>query len=421
MSALVFAVPALLSAAAWLYLVTAHGRFWLADQRLPAASSDERAPVGGWPDVVAVVPARDEATVLPLTLPTLLGQDYPGRLRIVLVDDASSDGTAQVAEKLAAEHPHSAHRLEIVHSDGPPPGWAGKVAAMNRGFEASAHLESTPAPPQLASAHSAPTPSEPTPPEYVLFTDADIAHSADSLRRLVTFGETRGLDLVSLMVRLRTETAAERAIVPAFVYSFAQLYPFPLVNRPRSRVAAAAGGCMLVRRSALIEAGGLERIAGARIDDVALGRLLKRRSGGRTWLGLTTSVRSIRPYPRLADLWDMIARSAYTQLRHSPLLLGGTLLGLLLLYAVPPVFGLAFLAVALSGGGGWQTVTAVAGLAAWTLMSISYLPTLRLYRLGSWRAVLLPLVMMLYGAMTFDSARRHYRGSGGRWKGRVEA
>jgi hopene-associated glycosyltransferase HpnB len=368
---------------------------------------------------VAVVPARDEAAVLPLTLPTLLGQDYPGRLRIVLVDDASSDGTTQVAEKLAAEHPQPAHRLEIVHSDGPPPGWAGKVAAMNRGFEASAQfapaqLES--APTQLPSAHSVPTPSE-----YVLFTDADIAHSADSLRRLVTFGEARGLDLVSLMVRLRTETAAERAIVPAFVYSFAQLYPFPLVNRPRSRVAAAAGGCMLVRRSALIEAGGLERIASARIDDVALGRLLKRRSGGRTWLGLTTSVHSIRPYPRLADLWDMIARSAYTQLRHSPLLLGGTLLGLLLLYAVPPVLGLAFLAVALGGGGGWQTVTAVAGLAAWALMSISYLPTLRLYRLETWRAVLLPLVMMLYGAMTFDSARRHYRGSGGRWKGRVEA
>lgn len=396
MSVLVFAIPALLSAAAWLYLVVGHGRFWLADQRLPAASGDQAA--AGWPDIVAIVPARDEAGVLPLTLPTLLGQDYPGELRIVLVDDASSDGTARIAEKLAAEHQN--RKLEIVTSDGPPAGWAGKVAAMNRGFTHSTRTD-------VASS------------EYVLFTDADIAHSPDSVRRLVAFGQARELALVSLMVRLRTETAAERAIVPAFVYSFAQLYPFPLVNRPRSRVAAAAGGCMLVRRSALAEAGGLSRIAGARIDDVALGTLLKR-SGNRIWLGLTASVHSIRPYPRLADLWDMIARSAYVQLRHSLLLLGGTLIGLLLLYAVPPVFGLAFLAVALGGGGGWQTVTAVAGLTAWALMCISYLPTLRLYRLGSWRAPLLPLVMMLYGAMTFDSARRHYRGSGGRWKGRVD-
>lgn len=422
MNALVFAIPALLSAAAWLYLVAGHGRFWLADQRLPVSIGDE-VPEGGWPSVVAVVPARDEAGVLPLTLPTLLGQDYPGELRIVLVDDASSDGTAQVAEKLAAERPN--RTFEIVHSDGPPQGWAGKVAAMNRGFAAAMRFEparSEPAPPEHALAEPPqlePAPPESVAPEYVLFTDADIAHRADSLRRLVAFGEARELGLVSLMVRLRTETAAERAIVPAFVYSFAQLYPFPQVNRPRSRVAAAAGGCMLVRRSALIEAGGLSRIAGARIDDVALGRLLKR-SGHRIWLGLTTSVHSIRPYPRLADLWNMIARSAYVQLRHSPLLLGGTLLGLLLLYAVPPVFGLGFLIAALAGGGGWQTVTAAAGLAGWALMLVSYLPTLRLYRLAGWRAALLPLVMMLYGAMTFDSARRHYRGNGGRWKGRVE-
>jgi hopene-associated glycosyltransferase HpnB len=414
-SALVFTVPALLSAAAWLYLVVAHGRFWLADQRLPDVSAAD-VPLDGWPDVVAIVPARDEAAILPLTLPALLGQDYPGELRIILVDDASSDGTAHVAEKLAAEHP--ARTLEIVHGDGPPPGWAGKVAAMNRGFEAfEGRAQSEPAQSESESAQSGPARAE-----YVLFTDADIAHPPDGLRRLVAFGEARGLDLVSLMVRLRAETAAERAIVPAFVYSFAQLYPFPLVNRPRSRVAAAAGGCMLVRRRALIDAGGIVRIAGARIDDVALGRLLKHRAGGgRIWLGLTASVHSIRAYPRLADLWDMVARSAYTQLRHSRLLFVGTLLGLLLMYAVPPVFGLVFLAAALGAGtSGWQAVTATAGLAAWALMTISYLPTLRLYRLGGWRALLLPLVMMLYAAMTFDSALRHYRGSGGRWKGRVE-
>ena len=411
MSVLVFAVPALLSAAVWLYLLLGHGRFWLMDQRLPAAADTAPAD-SGWPRVIAVVPARDEADVLPSTLPTLLDQDYPGDYRIILIDDASSDGTADVAEKLALER--SSNRLNIVRSDGPPPGWAGKVAAMNRGVAAAdgaSEIDESGGGESLADA------------EYLLFTDADIAHPADSVRRLVTFAESRGLDLVSLMARLRTETAAERAIVPAFVYSFAQLYPFPRVNRPASRIAAAAGGCMLVRRSALTNAGGLERIAGARIDDVALGRLLKRGqpsgTGGGVWLGLTTAVRSVRPYPRLADLWDMIARSAYTQLRRSPLLLLGTLVGLLLMYAVPPAFGLAFLPLAFNGGG-WDVATCASALCAWVLMSISYLPTLRLYGLRAWRAPVLSAVMMVYGAMTLDSARRHYRGSGGNWKGRVE-
>jgi len=401
-SVLVFAVPALLSAAVWLHLLLGHGRYWLMDPRLPP----DAHPDTDRPRVVAIVPARDEAEVLPSTLPTLLDQDYPGGFRIVLIDDASSDGTGELAEKLALER--SSDRLSVLHSDGPPPGWAGKVAAMNRGVAAAEDSE------------------------YVLFTDADIAHPADSVRRLAAFAETHRLDLVSLMARLRTETAAERAIVPAFVYSFAQLYPFPRVNRPSARTAAAAGGCMLVRRSALIDAGGLERIADAHIDDVALGRLLKRRGrrsdagadgGSRIWLGLTTEVRSVRPYPSLADLWDMIARSAYTQLRRSPLFLLGTLIGLLLMYAVPPVLGLAFLPLALgggnSGGTAWDIATCASSLFAWALISISYLPTLRLYGLRAWRAPLLPAVMMLYGAMTFDSARRHYRGSGGAWKGRV--
>jgi hopene-associated glycosyltransferase HpnB len=450
---LALTVLTLLSAAAWLYLVLAHGRFWLADQRLPDGCGDV-APGGGWPTVVAVVPARDEATMLPLSLPSLLGQDYPGRFRIVLVDDASSDGTADVAKKLASEA--CAEReggvgkreLVIVRSDGPPVGWAGKVAAVNRGVEAIAAEGGADAQPG-----------------YWLFTDADITHSADSVRRLVGFAEARGLDLVSLMALLRIETAAERMIVPAFVYSFAQLYPFPRVNRDRSGTAAAAGGCMLVRRSALVEAGGLERIAGARIDDVALGRLIKhslikhslvkhslikhsarggeseRRGGsradgnggengkrgrGRVWLGLTRDVRSVRPYPELQDLWDMIARSAFTQLRYSPMLLVGTLLGLVVTYAVPPILGLVFiLAAALDGAGGGSAgsteagVIAVAGLGAWALMCGSYVPTLRLYGLGWWRAMLLPAVMMMYGAMTFDSARRHYSGRGGMWKGRA--
>ncbi len=402
---LALTVLALISAATWLYLLAVHGRYWVADQRIPADSGDA-APDGGWARVVAVVPARDEASVLPVSLPSLLEQDYPGEFSVLLVDDASSDGTADVAEKIAAAQLARAgddgrreRELTIVRSDGPPAGWAGKVAAMNRGVGAVV--------------------SQPT---YLLFTDADIAHSADSVRRLVAFAERRDADLVSLMALLRAETAAERAVVPAFVYSFAQLYPFPRVNRDRSRTAAAAGGCMLVRRSALASAGGLERIAGARIDDVALGQLIKRnaRSGqGRIWLGLTRDVRSVRPYPELRDLWDMIARSAYTQLRYSPALLVGTLLGLLVMYAVPPIVGLTCLVLALGGGGTYAAVGAAGGLAAWAMMWGSYLPTLRLYGLRWWRGAMLPAVMMLYGAMTFDSARRHYRGRGGMWKGRA--
>lgn len=406
-SVLTLTVLAALSAAVWLYLLLAHGRFWVGDQRLPATSGDAE-PEGGWPTVAAIVPARDEAAMMPLSLTSLLEQDYPGELRVFVVDDASSDGTAEVAAKIADEvsaRGGSGRELVIVRSDGPPAGWAGKVAAMDRGLQAVAG--------QGGSASRA---------DYVLFTDADIAHSADSVRRLVGFAEGRQLDLVSLMALLRAETVAERAIVPAFVYSFAQLYPFPRVNKGRSRTAAAAGGCMLVRREALAAAGGLAQIAGARIDDVALGRLIKRSRGaadGRIWLGLTRDVRSVRPYPRLADLWNMIARSAYTQLRFSPMLLAGTLIGLLVMYAVPPVLGLAFLAVALGGGGAQAAVVGGLGLGAWALMCGSYLPTLRLYGLSGWRTLALPAVMMLYGAMTFDSARRHHRGKGGMWKGRV--
>ena len=228
--------------------------------------------------------------------------------------------------------------------------------------------------------------------------------------------------LVSQMALLRAESGWERVIVPAFVYFFAQLYPFRRVNRPSARTAAAAGGCMLVRRDTLIAAGGLDPIRGARIDDVALGRLLKRPPpAARIWLGFTTEVRSLRPYPRLAALWDMIARSAYTQLRYSPGLLAVTLAGLLWLYALPPVAAVAGLASVAAGGGAAAGWTAVAGLAGWAAMSASFLPVLRLYRLGWWRAPVLPLVAVLYAVMTADSARRHYAGRGGEWKGRTVA
>ncbi len=225
--------------------------------------------------------------------------------------------------------------------------------------------------------------------------------------------------MVSQMALLRAQTRWERVVVPAFVYFFAQLYPFRKVNDPRSGTAAAAGGCMLVSWPALEAAGGLEPIKGALIDDVALGTLLKRR-GNRTWLGLTTDISSARPYPSLASLWHMIARSAYVQLRYNPLLLAGTIAGLLLLYVAPPAGAITALVAVASGGAGPATALAgAAGLAGWALMTASYVPMLRLYRLSPLRAPGLPLIAVLYAAMTADSARRHYGGRAVSWRGRT--
>ncbi len=371
----VLLVLAALSLAAWVYLTVGHGRFWDASLRVPDGDAPQQ-----WPGVVAVVPARNEADVLPATLPSLLEQDYPGDLRVLVVDDASEDGTGDVVRRLGGR---------VVEGAGPPPGWTGKVAAMATGV------------------------AEAGEPEYLLFTDADIRHPHDSVRRLVGAALGHRLDLVSQMVLLRAESWWERVVVPAFVYFFAQLYPFARVNRPGGRTAAAAGGCMLVRRDALDAAGGLERIRDALIDDVALGRLLKHRSGGgRTFLALTDRVESVRPYPVLADLWQMVARSAYTQLRHSPLLLAGTVVGLLVVYVVPPAL------TVVGAVTGARLLLVLAGV-AWVLMTATFVPMLRLYRLSPLRALTLPLVAVLYLAMTVDSARQHRRGRGGAWKGRT--
>jgi len=377
-------------AVAWVYLVAAHGGYWRTSQRLPRVSGEPDA----WPDVVAVVPARNEAAMLPVTLPALLGQDYPGVLAVIVVDDGSSDGTGEVAAEIAAK---AGRPLRVISGTPPPDGerWAGKVWAMAQGLRAAG------------------------PSDYVVFTDADIAWEApDTLRRLVAAAEGDDRDLVSQMALLRTAAGWERVVVPAFVYFFAQLYPFRRVNVPGSRTAAAAGGCMLVRRGALDKAGGLAPIRGALIDDVALGRLIKGQRG-RTWLGLSQQVVSVRPYPGLASLWQMVARSAYTQLRYSPAVLAGTLTGLLFLYALPPAGAITGLVAVLAGGDGTAALALGAGLAGWALMSLSYLPMLRLYRLSPLRAPGLPLIALLYAAMTADSARRHYAGRGAEWRGRT--
>ncbi|MEX2980336.1 glycosyltransferase [Streptomyces sp. C36] len=373
------------SLAAWAWLLAGQGFFWRTDVRLP-----DRAPPARWPDVAVVVPARDEAEVLPSSLPSLLAQDYPGRAEIFLVDDGSTDGTGELARALGREH--GGLPLTVDSPGEPGPGWTGKLWAVRHGVA-------------LARAR--------TDAEYLLLTDADIAHDPDSLRELVAAARASGLDLVSQMARLRVATGWERLIVPAFVYFFAQLYPFRWINRPGGRTAAAAGGCVLLRREAAERAGIPDVIRQAVIDDVALARAVKR-SGGRIWLGLAERVDSVRPYPGLRPLWRMVSRSAYAQLLHSPTLLAGTVMGLAVVYLVPP------LAVA-AGALGGAVVPLALGAAAWAVMAGTYLPMLRYYRQPPWLAPLLPFTALLYLLMTVDSAVQHYRGRGAAWKGRTYA
>ncbi|MFC1418860.1 glycosyltransferase [Streptacidiphilus cavernicola] len=374
---------ALASLLAWLWLTFLQGGFWRTDLRLPPRPETARRPT-----VAIIVPARDEAEVLPLSLPSLLAQEYPGQARVILVDDNSSDGTGELARELGLA-PGSLP-LTVSTPGEPPEGWTGKLWALRHGVELAGDAE------------------------YLLLTDADIAHARSSLDSLVAAAvgtPERCYDLVSQMARLRTETRWERLIVPAFVYFFAQLYPFRWSNRPGSRTAAAAGGCTLVRREALERAGGIAAIRGAVIDDVNLARAVKR-GGGRTWLGLADQVDSVRPYPELSQLWRMVSRSAYAQLKHSVLLLVGTVLGLALVYLVPPVL----LLVGLVAGDGRLAGTAGA---AWALMAATYVPMLRYYRQPPAAALLLPFTAGLYLLMTVDSAVQHWRGRGAAWKGRT--
>lgn len=383
------------AAGAWVYLLAAHGEFWRFRTRLPAIGPEPQT----WPVVTVIVPARDEAAVLPGTLPSLLAQDYPGELAVWLVDDGSTDGTSGIAQALAARQAGTVP-FHLVSVPPPPPGWTGKLHALHHGLCASADHED-------GRRHVASG-------EMVLFTDADIAHDPRSVRRLVAHALADRRALVSLMARLRTDSAWERALVPAFVYFFAQLYPFPRVARPSSRTAAAAGGCVLVAREALERAGGPAAIRGTLIDDVALGGLLKR-AGARAWLGVAgpdPEVRSIRAYPGLGALWEMVARSAYVQLRRSPALLALTVAGLGLIYVVPPAATVVGLLRRRPG-------PALLGLGAWAAMVVSQAPVLRLYGLSRWRGVALPAVAVLYAAMTVDSARRHHAGRGTPWKDRA--
>lgn len=381
---LALAIVAAIALLGWLYLLLLHGGYWRARERLAA---DLPAPAR-WPSVVALVPARDEAETIGETLRALLAQAYPGTYRIILVDDGSRDGTAAIAHALATGA--DAGRLAVVPGRPLPPGWTGKLWALQQGLDAVA----TAAPGT----------------DWLWFTDADIRHGPGQLDRLVREAEARRCDLVSLMVRLRCESRWERLLIPAFVYFFQKLYPFAWIADPHRRTAGAAGGCVLVRRSRLEALGGLAAIRDRLIDDCALARAVKR-SGGRIWLGLAEASHSLRAYPDLDAIWQMVARSAYTQLRHSPLLLGGTVLGMVWLYLAPPLLLLGY---PLHG----DAATALVAAAAWALMALSYRPMLAYYGEPSRAALLLPIAGLLYTAMTVDSARVYLKSGGNRWKGR---
>lgn len=369
---LAFGLAGGLALIVWIGLLTAHAGFWRADQRL----GDPPAPAR-WPAVTAIVPARDEAATVADTVAAIRAQDYPGPLRLLVVDDSSSDGTAELARSAGAE---------VLAAPPLAPGWTGKLHALETGVAASDT-------------------------EFLWFTDADIVHGPDILRRLVARALAEDRDLASLMVRLHVESRWERLLVPAFIFFFQMLYPFPAVNDPHNRIAGAAGGCILIRRAALARAGGLAALADALIDDCTLARKVQE-SGGRLWLGLGESSFSLRKAEGLAPLWAMVKRTAFTQLGHSVLLLAGTLVGLALVFLAPPLVTIAGL-IALS------PPLVLLGLAGQAAMVLAIRPTLRLYGRPAAEGLLLPFVAALYMAMTVDSALARWRGAGSTWKGRA--
>jgi len=374
-------VLAIVCVLVWLYLIGGRGAFWLGHVR---DTGRENPELRQWPTVVAVIPARNESQYIAASVTSLLRQDYAGLFSIIVVDDDSSDETAAAATRAAEATP--ARQLTVVESKGPPPGWTGKLWALKQGTAAAELLQ----------------------PEYLLLTDADIVHAPDTLAWLIKQSSAGRYVLTSLMAKLRCESLAERSHVPAFIYFFQMLFPFSWVCRSNSNVAGAAGGCMLIRADALARAGGIASIRNALIDDCSLATKLK--AIGPIWLGLTNRVRSIRPYNTLSDIKQMISRSAYAQLRYSPLLLAGTTASMILTFIAPPL-----LAIFASG------VPRFLGILAWIAMALSFAPTLRFYRQSLLWSIALPGIASLYLYYTLNSAYQYARGRGGQWKGRVQA
>jgi hopene-associated glycosyltransferase HpnB len=368
----------------WVLLAFFRGGFWqlsaFDDDVLPHKELTSR------PRVVAIVPARNEAETIARAVQSLAAQHYAGDLRICVVDDHSEDGTADAVRKANGSIPVE-RRATTLQADSLPPGWTGKIWALQQGVAKTNGVA----------------------PDYYWFTDADIVHAPDTLQRLVSRAEAEQRDLVSLMVLLHAKSFAERLLIPAFVYFFLKLYVPRWISDPKSRTAGAAGGCVLLRATALKRIGGLVAIRGEVIDDCALARAVKG-SGGTIWIGLTVKSVSLRTYTTFGEIRDMIARTAFTQLDYSPWLLLGTLLGMLLTYLVPVALALQ------SRPPGWQIA-----LGAWVLMTLTYLPTVRFYRLSPLWATFLPIAAAFYSYATWLSAVRHWMGRGGQWKGRSQA
>jgi hopene-associated glycosyltransferase HpnB len=383
-SSSIFVALAAISFLIWIVLTFFWGAFW----KLSAFDDDTIPPaaIPSWPRVVAIVPARNEAETIAHTVESLVQQDYPGEFHLIVVDDHSEDRTAALA-MAAGEKAQASHRVTVLPAAQLQTGWTGKIWAVQQGVERATTLD----------------------PEYLWFTDADIVHAPDTLKRLVSRAESRGLDLASLMVLLQANSFPERLLIPPFLYFFLMLYPPRWIADPKARTAGAAGGCVLLRRAALERLGGFASMRAEVIDDCALARSAKR-AGGTLWMGLTRKSVSLRAYKTFAEIRDLIARTAFTQLRYSSILLLGTLLGMFLTYIVPPVF--AFHAQPLV----WRF-----SLAAWALMTVGYVPTVRYYRLSPLWAPLLPVAAAFYSYATWLSAVRYWLGRGGQWKGRSQA
>ena len=378
-------ITAIASLIIWLGLCLFWGQFWQSVRLIPSHKKLE-----SYPNVWAIIPARDEADVIANSLSSILKQDYPGLLSVVLVDDNSSDDTVKIARetinKLATNN-----QLHIILGQPLPPGWKGKLWALEQGINYAKQQKATP--------------------DYFLLTDADIQHHNSNLTELITKAESENLDLVSLMVLLRCQSFWEKFLIPAFVFFFQLLYPFKLANNPQSFVAAAAGGCILIKATTLEKIGGIAAVKNALIDDCTLAKKVKS-NGGKIWIGLTDKTVSLRPYDSLKSIWDLVARTAFNQLNYSWLLLIGTIFGMALVYLVPPL--------AIIWGIATQNITVLAtGAIAQLVMSLAYLPTIRLYRLSPLWTLSLSAIALLYGLMTIDSAIKHFRGKGGFWKGRV--
>jgi hopene-associated glycosyltransferase HpnB len=377
---------AMLSAITWSYLVLARGSFWKTKNANLDAS--DKSPFSG--GVVAVVPARNEAELIGPVVTSLLNQNVA--IPVLLVDDESTDGTANVARR-AAQEAGKADALTVIQSKPLPAGWTGKVWSMHQGIEYARARGINPA--------------------WFMLTDADVLHSPETVANLGLIASQGDYDLVSFMVKLHCESLAEKLLIPAFVYFFFMLYPPAWVRKrwirnPRRSTAGAAGGCMLVRAETLERVGGLEAIRGAVIDDCALAGLLKRH-GGRLWLGLTDQSQSLRRYQTFSQIERMISRTAFNQLRHSSLLLLGTIAGMAITYLAPPLLLVTHSRPAI-----------LMGAAAGTAMTITYSTMVRYYRLNPAWALTLPLAAMFYLGATIHSAVKYWNGSGGDWKGRIQ-